>query len=193
MHSYAIGLLFISPLGDILRPRQLMLLLITLSTLVTLAILLTPAFTPFLVFSFLLGPVSVTPQILLPLAADLAPPARRGTAIAICISGLMLGVLVARVLAGLVAEYAPWRTIYYVALGFQFLVLASLYSLLPDYPPRNPQLTYFKMLGSIAKFAVTEPVLIQASLINFAGVACFANFWVTSTFLLGGAPFNFST
>jgi predicted MFS family arabinose efflux permease len=170
-----------------------MLLLIALSTFLSLGLALSRTLLPFLLLSFVLGPASVSPQILLPLAADLAPPARRGTAIALCVSGLLLGVLVARVLAGVVGQYAPWRTVYYVAVGAQATVWVALYALLPDYPPRNPQLSYLGMLRSIAKFAVTEPVLVQAALVNFASVACFANFWVTSTFLLGGSPFNFNT
>jgi len=54
-------------------------------------------------------------------------------------------------------------------------------------------MSYFTILGTMAKFAVTEPVLIQASMVMMGASACFSNLWVTLTFLLGGAPYHFST
>ncbi|KAG5637326.1 hypothetical protein H0H81_004972 [Sphagnurus paluster] len=137
--------------------------------------------------------VSVTPQILLPLAADLAPPERRASAISVVLSGLLFGILIARVLAGVIAEFTTWRVVYYMAIGTQAVVLIGAYFMLPDYPSKNADLTYWDILWSMAKFAVTEPLLIQASLINLASSACFSSFWVTLTFLLGGPPYHYST
>jgi len=65
--------------------------------------------------------------------------------------------------------------------------------MLPDYPSKNKDLTYWNILWTMAKFSVTEPILIQASLIILASSACFSNFWVTLTFLLGGPPYHYST
>lgn len=65
--------------------------------------------------------------------------------------------------------------------------------MLPDYPAKNKGATYFGILYSMGKFAVTEPLLIQAYLINMPSSACFSNFWVTLTFLLGGPPYDYST
>ena len=141
---------------------------------------------------FLIGAASVTSQILMPLAADLAPPERRASALSVVFSGLMLGVLIARVLAGIVGNYTTWRVVYYMAIGVQCLVLVSAYFILPDYPPKNFDLTYFEILYTMAKYAVTEPLLIQAAFINIASCACFSSFWVTLTFLLGGSPYYYS-
>lgn len=193
LSSFAVGLLLLCPLGDLLRPRPLLLTLTTVSALLSLSLALTPQFTPFLALCFLSGVSSITPQVLLPLAADLSPPHRRSMAIATCISGILLGVLLARVLAGALADNAPWRTAYFFAAGLQGATVLALYALLPDYPPRAPTLSYLGVLKSMGKYVLTEPVLVQAGLINFAGVACFANFWVTLTFLLGGAPYHYST
>ena len=147
----------------------------------------------FEVLTFLVGVVTVTPQILIPLAADLAPEKRRASAISVVLSGLLLGILISRVLAGVIAEFRSWRVVYYFAIGVQTLVLLGSYAMLPDYPSKNTDLTYFKILWTMAKFSVTEPILIQASLINMASSACFSNFWVTLTFLLGGPPYHYST
>ncbi|KAG6828660.1 hypothetical protein H0H92_007129 [Tricholoma furcatifolium] len=190
---YAAGLLLISPLGDLVRRRQLLLTLTTLCTSLTIGLAVTKSLVAFETISFLVGMFSVAPQILLPLAADLAPPERRASALSVVLSGLLFGVLIARVLAGVIAEFTSWRIVYYVAIGPQALVLVGMYFFLPDYPSKNDDLTYWDILFTMAKFAVTEPLLIQASLINLASSACFSNFWVTLTFLLGGPPYNYST
>jgi predicted MFS family arabinose efflux permease len=147
----------------------------------------------FEVLSFFVGVFTITPQILLPLASDLAPPDRRASAMSVVLSGLMLGVLIARVLAGVIGQFTTWRVVYYVAIGLQFAVLIGSYFFIPDYPAKNNDLTYFTILFTMAKYAVTEPVLIQACLVNIASSACFSNYWVTLTFLLAGPPYNYST
>lgn len=165
----------------------------TLSTTLTIGLAITNSLVAFEALSYLVGAVSVTPQILLPLAADLAPVERRASAISVVLSGLLFGILIARVLAGIIAEFASWRVVYYFSIGVQSLVLLGSYLMLPDYPSKNTDLTYFRILWTMGKFAVTEPILIQACLINMASSACFSNFWVTLTFLLGGPPYNYST
>ncbi|KAI0033888.1 major facilitator superfamily domain-containing protein, partial [Vararia minispora EC-137] len=191
--GYGAGLLLLTPLGDLVRRRPLLLVVTTVSTCLTIGLAVTPSFVAFEVLTFFIGVSSVAPQILIPLAADLAPPHRRASAISIVLSGLLFGVLIARVVAGLIADFSSFRNVYYMALGVQAAVLIALWAVLPDYPPKNPHLTYIRILWSMAKLVVTEPTLVQACLISLASSACFTCFWVTLTFLLGGAPYNYST
>ncbi|TEB24228.1 MFS general substrate transporter [Coprinellus micaceus] len=198
--GYAAGLLFISPMGDLVPRRPLILLTIALSTLLTTGLCVARDVRVFEGVSFAVGVCTVTPQILIPLAADLAPPERRASAISVVLSGLLFGILIARVLSGVIAEYTSWRVVYYFALSVQSLVLLGAYLLLPSYPAKNrgggaggERMTYGKILKSMAHFAYTEPVLVQCTLVNLASAAGFANFWVTLTFLLGGDPYNYST
>ena len=173
--------------------RQLILSVVAFSTSLTIGLAVTRSLHVFETLSYLVGVVTVTPQILLPLAADLAPEEKRAAAISIVLSGLLFGILLARVLAGIIAEFTSWRVVYYFAVGVQTFVLVGSYLLLPDYPPKNKDLTYWNILWTMAKFSVTEPILIQASLINLALSACYSNFWVTLTFLLGEPPYHYST
>ncbi|KAI0262422.1 major facilitator superfamily domain-containing protein [Gloeopeniophorella convolvens] len=191
--GYASGLLLISPLGDLVRRRPLLLLVCFISANLTIGLAVTRSLAVFEALCFLIGASSVAPQILIPLAADLAPPSRRASAISIVLSGLLFGVLIARVFAGIIAQFVTWRVVYYMAIGVQYAVLAMLWATLPDYPAKNRHLTYFEILWTMARLAVTEPKLIQASLISMASSACFTCFWVTLTFLLGGSPYNYST
>jgi len=190
---YAAGLLFISPLGDLLRRRQILLVLVTISASLTIGLAIVGNLAGFEALCFLVGMTSVTPQILLPLAADLAPPERRAEAVSVVFSGLLFGVLVARVLSGIVAQFVSWRVIYYVAIGVQYAVLLGIYLIIQDYPSKNKGMTYFGILRTMLTFAYTEPVLIQACLINMASSAMFSNFWVTLTLLLGQDPYNYDT
>jgi predicted MFS family arabinose efflux permease len=185
--------LLISPLGDLVRRRPLILTTVVFGIALTIGLAVTNNLVVFEVLSFLVGAASVTPQILIPLAADLASDKHRASAISVVFAGLLLGILVARVLAGIIGEFVAWRVVYYFAIGVQGLVLLGSYFMLPDYPSKNNNLTYWGILFTMAKFSVTEPVLIQACLINLCSSACFSNFWVTLTFLLGGPPYNYST
>jgi len=105
----------------------------------------------------------------------------------------MLGILLTRVLSGVIGYFTTWHTVYYIAIGVQVVVLCGAYVLIPDHPPKNPHLTYGEILHSMVTYSVTEPRLVQATLINFASIACWTNFWVTLTFLLGDEPYHFST
>ncbi|KAN0131501.1 Major facilitator superfamily domain containing protein [Lactarius tabidus] len=191
--GYASGLLLISPLGDLVKRRPLLLLICSISTSLTVGLAVTRSLVVFKTLCFFIGTTSMAPQILIPLAADLAPPSKRASAISIVFSGLLLGILIARVLAGVIAQYTTWRVVYYFAIGVQCAVIAMLWATIPDYPAKNKDLTYVKIICTMARLAVTEPKLIQASLICMATTACFTSFWVTLTFLLGGPPYHYST
>lgn len=98
-------------------------------------------------------------------------------------------------LSGVLGQFASWRTAYYFGIGAQALAFLACFLVIPDYPAKNAgaDLTYVRILRTMAVFAVTEPALIQACLINFATSAAFTSFWVTLTFLLGGPLYNYST
>jgi predicted MFS family arabinose efflux permease len=130
---------------------------------------------------------------MLPLIGDLAPPHRRAAALSICVSGFILGILVARVLSGTVTNFTSWRNIYWMSCGLQYLIFILLWFFMPDYPSKNPDgINYFKMLYSIFTILFRNPVLVQACLISFFISATFTNFWTTLTFLLSGDPYNYS-
>ncbi|VDC02289.1 unnamed protein product [Peniophora sp. CBMAI 1063] len=191
--GYGCGLLLVAPMGDLVPRRPLLLGTIVIAFSLTIGLATTTSLVAFEIITFFTGMASVAPQILIPLAADLAPPERRASAMALVLGGLLFGVLLARVLAGLIAEFASWRDVYFMALGVQATVFTALWSTLPDYPAKNPQLTYFHILGSMAKLVVTEPRLIQACIVSFASNTCFTCFWVVLTFLLGNSPYSYST
>lgn len=131
---------------------------------------------------------------MIPLVGDFAPSHRRGASLSIIVSGLLLGMLVARVLAGVVTNFTSWRNIYWFSCGAQYVLALMLYVFMPDYPSTNPDgLNYVKALWSIPCMLVTEPVLVQACLIIFGLSTTFTSFWTTLTFLLASPPYEYSS
>ncbi|CAJ2502984.1 Uu.00g103780.m01.CDS01, partial [Anthostomella pinea] len=191
--GYAVGLLLLCPLADMVPRRPLILFLIWATATMWIGLCLTNSFDVFISLSFLCGVGTVTPQLILPLVGDLAPTHRRATSLSIVVSGLTLGLLIARVLSGIVANYTSWRNIYWVALGAQYVTFILLLFSLPDYPTKNQGLNYFKGLWEMAVMVVEEPLLTQACIMGFLLSAAFTNFWTTLTFLLASPPYNYSS
>jgi predicted MFS family arabinose efflux permease len=130
---------------------------------------------------------------MLPLVSELAKPNRRATAISIVVSGLLLGILIARLISGIIAAYSSWRNVYWMSFALQYVILILLWLYLPDYPQTNKNISYFRILWSILEYVVSEPLLVQACLMMFFIAATFTSYWTTLTFLLSGAPYHYST
>lgn len=130
----------------------------------------------------------------MPLVGELAPPAKRAAALSIVTSGLMLGILIARLLSGVMTNYVSWRYVYWLSFGLQYIILILLWLFMPDYPSTNPGgMNYFKVLWSIVQLCYKHPVLVQACLISFMTAATFTNYWTTVTFLLAGPPYYYDS
>ncbi|KAL8837596.1 MAG: hypothetical protein Q9170_002473 [Blastenia crenularia] len=192
--GYAAGLLFLCPLGDIFPRRLYVLSLVLFTATVWLGLCLTNSFAIFCFLTFLTSLTTVTPQLMLPLVGDLAPPNRRAAALSIVASGLLLGMLLARLLSGVVTNYTSWRNIYWLSFGLQYLIFVLLWFFMPDYPSANPDgLSYFRIMWSILTIFIQHPLLIQACLVGFCTSTTFTSFWTTLTFLLSSPPYEYST
>lgn len=192
--GYATGILLITPLGDLIKRRIILLTIIAMSTSMTIGLAVTDSLEVFEALSYLMGIFTVTPQVLIPLVGDLAPPAKRAAALSIVLSGLLLGILFARVIAGLIQELTDYRVIYYFSIGVQAVILILLYLFLPDWPAKTGHgLSYFGILISTGKMLIKYPTLVQACMIGGLMSCGFINFWVTSTFMLGGPAYNYNS
>ncbi|KAJ9649631.1 hypothetical protein H2199_000409 [Coniosporium tulheliwenetii] len=192
--GYAAGLLFLCPLGDLFKRRAFVLLLVLFTATMWIGLCITKSLAVFTAISFITAITTVTPQLMLPLVGDLAPPNKRAAALSIVVSGLIMGILIARLLSGILTNYTSWRNVYWLSLGLQYAIFILLWLFMPDYPSTNPGgLNYFKMLWSILVMVTKHPVLVQACLISFFTAATFTNFWTTLTFLLAGEPYNYSS
>lgn len=189
--GYACGLMFIVPLGDMFERRNLIVLMTLLSAAGLLITAMAPTLTIMLVGTALTGLFSVVAQILVPLAATLAEPERRGKVVGLIMSGLLLGILLARTVAGALATLGGWRTVYWVASALMIIMALVLWRKLPKHEQKT-DLNYPQLLKSIFTLFIHTPVLRTRALI---GMFCFANFsilWTSMAFLLAGPAYHYS-
>ncbi|TGJ82360.1 hypothetical protein E0Z10_g6404 [Xylaria hypoxylon] len=190
--GYAAGLLFVIPLGDILRRRYLVLGLVFSAAFAWLGCTLTTSFPSFLGLSFLVGLLTVTPQLMFPLTVQYAPPRHKATMTSVVMSGVVLGILVARLISGIITQYTSWRTVYWLSFGLQAVIFLLLFLFMKDYPIARPGTSYPGILWRIVELPFLSPVLTYSSLIAFLAMGMFTSFWTTLTFQLADV-FHLST
>ena len=189
--GYAAGLLLIVPLGDLFRRRKLVVQIFLVAVVALIGCALAPNLFIFGLASLAVGCASVAGQVMIPFAADLAPPERRGRVVARIMTGLLLGILMARTVSGLVAQWAGWRAIYWVSAALMVFFAVILWRALPDEGPR-PRRSYGHLVGSSLRLLVDEPVLRRRAWHGACAFACFSVLWTTLAFLLSGSPYHYS-
>ena len=190
--GYALGLLLVVPLGDRLDRRGLIVgtLLAVAGALALVA--LAPGLGWLALASFAVGATTVAAQIIVPLAASLAGPFERGRVVGTVMSGLLLGILLARTVSGAVGAHFGWRAMYVLAAALMLGLALLLRLSLPADPPRG-ELRYLALLGSLWELLRTQPVLREASLFGGLVFGAFSAFWVTLAFLLAGPPYGYGS
>jgi predicted MFS family arabinose efflux permease len=191
--GYALGMLFIVPLGDIVSRRRLIITLLMLVTVAMVAAALAPTLPLLAAASLAIGLTNCVPQVLLPLAAQITPAPRRGRAIGTVMMGLLLGILLSRTLAGFVGEHFGWRTVYWTGAGMMVALAAVVGPLLPRLEPPADHLPYAALLRSTLRFVRTSAVLQQAMLNGALIFAAFSAFWSTLVFRLETPPLRHGT
>ncbi len=189
--GYAIGVLLLVPLGDALNRRIMIPVLMGVSVLALLVSALAPNYWALLGGLAAVGVTSLSGQILLPLAGDLARDDQRGRVIGTIASGLLIGIMLSRLVSGLMADAFGWQAIYFAAAVVNLVFAVVLLNKLPNDRPRA-SLSYGKLLASIAG-AVKSSAPVQVTLVLGAcAFAVFMMFWTGLTFLLSAPPFSFS-
>ncbi|GAA5894720.1 hypothetical protein JCM6882_006665 [Rhodosporidiobolus microsporus] len=192
--GYLCGLALISPLGDLFPRRPLILALVALGSTMAVGIALCPTFAGFEALHFLAGFFNVTPQVLIPLAADLAPPARRASMTSIVLSGLIGGMVWGRLFSGLLARFTSSPlNVYWLAAGSQYALLVVLWWYMPTVPKKQTGLSYPQILWSMVRLFFTKPVLFQAWWLGLLSCTIMVSWWTCLTFLLSDTPFEFNT
>ncbi|WP_058050560.1 MFS transporter [Janthinobacterium sp. Ant5-2-1] len=187
--GFATGLALLLPLGDRVDRRTLVLGQIVLAFVCALAAALAPGIWPLIGTSFGLGIVSCVPQQLVPLAASMSPPAERGRSVGTVVSGIMVGILLGRTVAGVVGEAWGWRAVYAMEAAFMVPVWIAAAALLPRGKPGS-QLSYLGLLASLWLLARDHRPLRESMLIQALLWACFNAFWVNLASLLANGPWH---
>ncbi|HFS8944915.1 TPA: MFS transporter [Enterobacter roggenkampii] len=189
--GYAAGLLFLVPLGDMFERRMLIVSMTLLAASGMLITASSQSLTMMIIGTALTGLFSVVAQILVPLAATLASPEKRGKVVGTIMSGLLLGILLARTVAGLLASLGGWRTVYWVASVLMVVMALALWRGLPKVKQEN-HLNYPQLLASVFSLFTQDKLLRTRALLGCFTFANFSILWTSMAFLLAAPPFNYS-
>lgn len=189
--GYGLGLFFLIPLGDKINKKKLILCLLTCLFCLLIAMMFSQNIIQVWILSVAIGIATVSAQIILPLAATI-DRVTTGQTVGNIFTGILIGVLGARVFSGYIAEWLSWRYVY----GFSAVMILIVIVLLNIYLPNVKNEFdgyYLELLSSTLHQLKRFSLLREASLISGLLFGVFCSFWTTLTFHLSGAPFNFQS
>jgi len=189
--GYVVGLLFVVPMGDIIENKRLIIVSLLLTAVALAITALSKQALPFLAASFVIGVGSVAAQVLVPFASYLAPESSRGRVVGNVMSGLLLGIMLARPVSSLVADFFGWHAVFALSAAAILILVIVLWKVLPA---RKPSLdtSYTALLGSMWHLLRTTPILRRRAAYHACVFATFSLFWTTVPLLLSSPIFGFS-
>jgi predicted MFS family arabinose efflux permease len=164
--GYALGLLLIVPLGDMVERRSVILRMLLL-----------------LIAMFAIGITTIVPQLVIPYAAQLSKPKEQGKTIGNVMSGLLIGILLSRTFSGLIGSAVGWRVVYYIATGLTLILLLVIRLVFPK-SKSSSQISYSNLLKSIPSLIKRQRSLRESALNGFFMFGSFSAFWTSLIFLL---------
>ncbi len=190
--GYGVGLILLVPLGDLLNRRRLIVTQTLLSAAALLMIALATSSTWLLIGMTLTGLLAVVTQVLVAYAATLAIPAQRGHVVGIITSGIVVGILLARTVAGGMADLAGWRAIYLLSAGLTLVMALLLFRVLPK--DESPQLatSYTVLIASVFRLFQEEPILRQRAILALLTFASAMVLWTPMVLPLAAPPLSLS-
>lgn len=175
--GYALGLIFLVPLGDGINRKTLTITLLSLSSTALLAAGLAANFVALLCALFFTGLLAVVVQLVVAWAAILAAPEQRGRIVGTVTSGIVSGILLARFFSGSLADIAGWRAVYLTSALVMLLMACILIKSVPAPPKPEQKAAYFSLLRSVFRLFVTEPQLRRSGAFALLIFAAFSMLW----------------
>lgn len=189
--GYGAGLIFVVPLGDRFENRLLVVLCVAASALALGLAAVSTSTAALLTAMGAIGVASVAVQILVPLAAHLAPEAIRGRVVGLVSSGLMIGIMAARPVASLIASASSWRAVFAASAALMIALALLLSRTLPVRKPHT-RLRYAALIGSMARLVAATPTLRLRTFYQACLFSAFSLFWTTTPILLAGRDYGFT-
>ena len=186
--GYAAGLMLVLPAGDLWSRRRIVIACMLASALMLLAISLSGSIYLICAASFVLGVSSVVPQLFIPLTAQFSEPRNRTRNIGFVLSGLLTGILAARVISGFLGEWLGWRAMFLIAAAVMVICTAVCLFLMP-LTKTNFSGTYLSLLRSIIAIVREHPRIRLNSVRSAFGFGSMLTLWACMAFHVSGAPF----
>jgi len=188
--GYAAGLVLLVPMGDLLERRRLITRILMVTVLALAATAASPSLAVLACALVVVGLTSVVAQILVPLASTLAGEHERGRVVGHVMSGLLVGILVARTASGLIGELGGWRVVFAASAVLMLALCAILRLALPQVQPTTT-LSYPSLLRSVLRLVAQQRTLRMRMFYGALGMGQFSVLWTTIAFLLAGAPYRY--
>ncbi len=189
--AYAVGLFFLAPLGDMIDRKRLVLVLQGLLCLSLAAITFVRTLPLLYVASFFIGLLSVSVQIILPMAAALAASNAKGKVVGTVFTGTLIGILSARIVAGYLADWAGWRSVYGTSAALVLMATCLFAAMLPRQTPHHTG--HYGALLESTLLQLKRVPLVRVALVGALIFGLFCSFWTALTFHLSGPPFDYNS
>jgi predicted MFS family arabinose efflux permease len=190
--GYALGLFLIVPLGDWLDRRRLVLSQLALSALALIVVSFATSKTTLLFAMFFVGLFAVVVQVLVAFAAGLALPEKRGSAVGTVTGGVVLGILLARTIAGAMSDLGGWRSVYLCSAVVTLLLACALYRVLPSSTSTDTSPSYSQLLRSVVELFLSSRILQVRACIALLLFASFGTLWTSLVLPLSSPPLSLS-
>lgn len=189
---YALGLLLLVPLGDLLGRRWLIAGQMLVSVLALVVVGTAPTSMVLFIGIATVGLLAVVTQTLVAFAATLAAPAERGRTVGVVTSGIVVGILLARTFAGVLTDLAGWRSVYLVSAGLTLIMAGVLFRVLPQSEPRRESLSYPQLLRSLFTLFAQERLLRVRAVLCLLIFTAFSILWTSLVLPLSAPPLSLS-
>ncbi|MEK3687985.1 MFS transporter [Paenibacillus sp. FSL R10-2736] len=189
---YALGLLLLVPLGDLLNRRWLIAGQMLISVLALIVVGTASTSRILFIAIAAVGLLAVVTQTLVAFAATLADPAERGRTLGVVTSGIVIGILLARTFAGVLTDIAGWRSVYLVSAGLTLIMAGVLFRVLPKDEPSREALSYLQLLRSLFTLFAQERILRIRAVLALLIFTAFSILWTSLVLPLSAPPLSLS-
>jgi len=189
---YALGLLLLVPLGDLLNQRHVIIGQMLMLVVALVVVGIAPTSVVFFIGIAVVGLLATVTQTLVAYASTLAVPAERGRVVGFITSGVVIGILLARSFAGIMSDLGGWRSVYLSSAVLILILIALLNKELPDTVYKRPSLSYPSLLHSVLMLFVQERILLIRGILALLIFTIFSTFWTSLVLPLSSPPYSFS-
>ncbi|WXG85723.1 MFS transporter [Paenibacillus glucanolyticus] len=189
---YALGLLLLVPLGDLLNQRRLIIAQMAISIMALVIVGTASSGTMLFAGLALVGLLAVVTQTIVAFAATTAAPAERGRVVGMVTSGVVIGILLARTISGILKDLAGWRSVYLVSAALMLLMVYALYKVMPDGERKVKTVPYSQLLKSVLMLFLQERLLRIRAVLAMLIFTAFSILWTPLVLPLSSPPLSLS-
>ena len=186
--GYALGLLFIVPLADMVSARRIVVLGMLAAAVSAVVMGIANDVRLLWGASLTLGMSSIIPQLFIPMATLYSRPENKVRNMGYVASGIMTGIVSARAISGYIGEWWGWRSMFFIVAAMMLLGLVVTLRMMPQ-GSVSFQGTYRQLMHTVGRIFVSHPRIRLYSLRPAMSFACMMCIWSCMAFHVAQPPF----